>query len=233
MSFNKAKATNPGPSWILHSRKFKENSLICDILTKENGKISVIINNTNSKKKRQLLQPFQELWLEYQPTSSFLNKVIAIEPGKISYNLLNTKSICGLYINELILKTTASSEHLPIIFPSYTICLKELYEYTNPAYALRNFEKTLLQALGYGIAFEKALNSEGKNFLYHQEKGFIVTSETSNISFNKQQIKLIQQGQWEKPKINNLAKILFSTALGYILNNKPIRCKEIIQGIMS
>lgn len=233
MGFNKAKSTNPGPSWILHSRKFKETSLICDILTEKNGKISVIINNTNSKKKRQLLQPFQEIWIEYQETSSSLKKIVAIESGQISYNLLNTKSICGLYINELILKTTASYEHLPIIFPAYTLCLKELTECTNPAHALRNFEKTLLQALGYGIAFEKALNSNSTNFLYHQEKGFIATSEASNISFTKQQIQLIQQGQWEKPRINNLAKILFSTALGFILNNKKLKCRELIQGIMS
>jgi DNA repair protein RecO (recombination protein O) len=233
LSFLKSKTINPGATWVLHAKKFKETSLICEILTEHNGKIAVIINNTNSKKKRQIIQPFKELWLEYQPSESNLKKVTAIETGDISYNLLNTKSICGLYINELILKTTSTAEPLPLIFSAYTTCLQAIASNNNPAYALRSFEMTLLQALGYGIPFDNALNSKHEYFLYCQEKGFMPINQQLNACFTKLELLNIQQQQWEKPKINGLAKTLFSQAISAILDNKPLKCRELIQGIMS
>ena len=52
-------------SFIIHARKYRETSMIYDVLTEEQGLISILAKGIKSKKDGFILQPFRELQLSY------------------------------------------------------------------------------------------------------------------------------------------------------------------------
>ena len=225
------KSYDPGMAWLLHSKKFKENSAICTILTEKKGKLSVLINGTNSKKKRALLSPFQGLWLEYQDTGS-LKKVTALESCNINFRLYGTNSICGLYLNELLIKTLPEEESVTAITNAYCSCLQKMCNDKKPAHALRSFEMILLTEIGYGLPFDQIQSSNKQNFLYCYEGGFVEVDQPQENSFAKNHLEKIIAQEWQDPIVNNIAKKLFRQAMQPVLNYKPLKCKELFQDIV-
>jgi DNA repair protein RecO (recombination protein O) len=170
------------PSYILHTRPYRDTSLLVDVLTQEYGKISLVAKGARKAKNNQryLLQPFIPVLLSWQGKSS-LKTLIGIELNSQvdhvkeiatvtteSHSGLNSglnskpqssilqgsKLYSALYANELLAYLLYQDDPNDTLYLHYQRLLKQLSNQSlDVEPCLRDFEFTLLDDLGYGINF--------------------------------------------------------------------------------
>ena len=232
MSRNKIPLT-PCIAWILHRRPFKETSAICELFTEDLGRISAILPNYKSKKKRTLMSPFQPLWIQLQGQGE-LKKIKQIESHLSLPQLMGHRNFCGLYLNELLLKSLPKGESVPQIFAAYQDSLKQLSDISiNQEIILRNFELILLDALGYGLPFEQLDATTADLFIFCTENGFVPCQRHQEFSFTKASLNAIKNRAWHMPGVLKSARILMRLAMPAAIHHKTIQCRQLWQAVTS
>ncbi len=57
-------------AFVLHTRPYRETSLLVDLFCEETGRLSVVVKGGRSRKgSAALFQPFQEIWVAYSGQS--------------------------------------------------------------------------------------------------------------------------------------------------------------------
>jgi DNA repair protein RecO (recombination protein O) len=149
---------NLEPAFILHTRSFKETSLIVDAFTENFGKISFVAKGAKRPKSslRVIQTPSSVFSISFVGKSDLKNLTHCeiIDHFRLSSKVAFS---CIIYLNELLTKTLEKEDPHPEIFQQ----LKSLYynlskEQNQEAIELqlRSFELILLQELGYGIDLE-------------------------------------------------------------------------------
>jgi DNA repair protein RecO (recombination protein O) len=187
-------------AYVLHSRPFKDSSLLVDFFTENFGRITLVAKGARQQKKKGnfLLQPFICLKISWQGKSQLktlisteistyvtndevednvntvLNNNIEPENNKLQGNYLYS----GFYANELLTYLLPFDEPNTGIFFLYTNLLISLKNKLDLEKTLRLFEFSLLSELGYGIDFissastNKSINSS-KQYYYEPSDGFV------------------------------------------------------------
>jgi DNA repair protein RecO (recombination protein O) len=139
-------------AYILHHRPFRETGRIFEVLTREDGRLSLFARGVRGPKARlaAVLQPFRLLlvsWSGRGDAPSLTGAESAAESAALPAPCL----LSGFYINELVLQLTTRHDPQPALFDAYHLALESLKEGAPLAPTLRIFEKRLLQMLGYGL----------------------------------------------------------------------------------
>ena len=141
------------PAFILQHKKYRETSLIIDVLTKEFGVVSILARGVRKKKSKLagLLLPFSALKISYIGKSD-LKTLTHAELDSLSFNLKGLSLYCGFYVNELIFLFLHKYDPYPEIYVIYLRCMMSLSNSSlDVEEALRFFELDLIECLGYGI----------------------------------------------------------------------------------
>lgn len=150
------------PAYVLHSRPYRETSLLLTFFTPEQGKQLATVRGvrSNSKAARQKqawLQPFQPLQLQWRgqehTNSEWINPQ-SFEPQGQGHLLTGEANLCGLYLNELLYRLLQPCSSMEGLFDSYQNTLRALaatQERALLAWYLRQFELALLTDLGYEL----------------------------------------------------------------------------------
>ncbi|MFT7042086.1 MAG: DNA repair protein RecO (recombination protein O) [Candidatus Azotimanducaceae bacterium] len=168
------------PAYVLHARKYRDTSLIVELLTRHEGRVSAVVRGARSKRGRQ-----QGTWQPFMPllASCFgqgdLRTVKHAEFLQTAFHLSGEQLLLGLYANELLVRVLGKFEAVPAVFGQYQSLLAVLAAgsvdaaldpravntddaseplhrplMANPArVALRHFELCVLSEMGYGISF--------------------------------------------------------------------------------
>lgn len=136
--------------YILHQCKYKENSLLLSIFTREFGKLSAIARTT--KKDANQYQPLVELkgQISISKKTDGLSRVYNTEFVRSCYQKSYISLLSLQYINELLYLLLNYSHEEDVLFTKYDFVLKNLDD-NNYRYLLRMFELELLESLGQGI----------------------------------------------------------------------------------
>ncbi len=174
------------PAYILHSRPYRETSVIATLLTPEHGKLNAVIKGARSKGKRStskgaVLQPFQKLlveWREKPNSTSDLVSLRGFEADTLRFPLEAESSFCGLYLNEILYRLLYNGVAVDSLFEQYEQALFSLLRSQNrseQAWVLRQFEFQLLEAMGLNLNCETDVNHQpiqsGVNYLFYPEMG--------------------------------------------------------------
>jgi DNA repair protein RecO (recombination protein O) len=177
------------PAYVLHTKCFRDTSLLVDMFTLNHGRLRVIAKGARNIKSSLhglmcYYSPFYASWAGKTDLPT-LSKIELIGASK----QLNGKSLLyGFYINELL--SSLLEEHVPYerIYKAYEHLILLLVSDTFLEISIRMFEKLLLTELGYGLTLEKDINGNPimENFFYKFEvgTGFICLEKNSN--FNSQ-----------------------------------------------
>jgi len=181
------------PAFILHSRPYRETSVLLSLFTPELGKVSASLRGVRSaskvaRQKQAWLQPFQPLLLNWREgTQAQLDwvKPQNIEPNGRPYGLIADANICGLYLNELLYRLLQPGLGLHDLFEHYQQTLFALMQSTERelmAWHLRQFELTLLAELGYGLDLTQDAQGqsieEAAHYRYQMQAGlYKITSD--------------------------------------------------------
>ena len=146
--------------YLLHQRPFKERSVIVEIFTHDWGRVGLVANGVRKEKSRLagLLQPFQRLLFSWRGRSE-LKSLTTVESAGAAEPLKGNSMISALYLNELVLRLLPRNDPHPMLFSHYHQALGQLGEGRDIEWILREFERDLLQELGYGLNLSHDIES--------------------------------------------------------------------------
>lgn len=159
------------PAYVLHSRPYRDSSAIIEVLTAEQGRISLVGKGARRRSRggsqAALLQPFTPLLLSFSGRSELRN-LTHVEAAGAALTLRGERLYSGLYLNELLVRLLHRHDPHPLLFAIYGESLRALagQEAVDPV--LRRFELGLLQDLGYGFP----LDAEGDTGEGLREEGW-------------------------------------------------------------
>lgn len=220
-------------AFVLHQRPYRETSLLLDIFTADYGRLSLVARGMRQNKRRHSnpLQLFQPLWLNWFGRGDLLT-LSKIETTQAPYWLQGHATLCGLYINELLVRLLTQQQPEPLVFDAYQKALEGLQQSDQAEHVLRLFEKRLLEALGYGL--DLTTDSQGApveshlHYSYQPDLGLQPCLENDT----KRIISGASLLQWHQENLNEPlslteTKQLMRLIINYYLDGKPLKSRQL------
>ena len=225
------------PAYVIHSRPYRDSSLIVDFITPEHGQLSAVVKGVrgsgkSAQQRRALLQPFMPLLITWGGKSTLKN-LFDLESTPGFYVFQGRQLFSALYINELVSRLVKASDDSADIFLLYKSALADLSQSECIEVVLRRFELQLLILLGYGLSIDRDIES-GKpvmagNF-YQLVPGqglrYVAIEKQASDHFAGEVLLAISQGDYS-PEVLPAAKRLCRLALGYYLGPKPLKSRDL------
>tara|TARA_B100000795_G_scaffold107660_1_gene79485 strand:- start:89 stop:808 length:720 start_codon:yes stop_codon:yes gene_type:complete len=222
------------PAFILHQRVFRESSFLLDIFSRDHGRISLVAKGVRKQKRSQagLLQIYQPLLLSWQGRRD-LQTLTAVEPNGPAYLLRAESALCGLYINELMMKLLPLGESESNLYIDYQKALFGLQEALQNEITLRLFEKQLLSHLGYGLVLDQDVETgepidDGKDYYYVADEGLYCwqTGQQRNRISGRSLQHLVTEQDFDEKSLNEI-KQLMRMVIHFYLGDKPLQSREL------
>jgi len=127
--------------------------LLLECFTRDYGRIGLVARGVRKEKSRlprALLQPLTPISLGWAGNGE-LATLTAAEARANPLKLAGETALCGLYLNELMLRLTMRQDTHGELFDAYERTLERLACGDAVAWTLRRFERDLLEHLGYGL----------------------------------------------------------------------------------
>ncbi|MDX1304095.1 DNA repair protein RecO [Photobacterium sp.] len=219
--------------FVLHTRPYSETSLILDVFSEDSGRLTILSKGARRKRSnlKGTLQPFTPLFMKWSGRGS-MRTLNHAEPISIGLPMRGYILYSALYINEVVARVLENDTPYPVLFLDYLNALRELAQADNPEPALRRFELALLYHLGYGIDFLHCAGSglpveDTMTYNYREQKGFIASIMTGQLTFTGSQLKAIAARHFETPDQLKAAKRFTRMALKPYLGGKPLKSREL------
>lgn len=188
-------------TFIIHSRAFKETSLLLSVFSENNGRFNLIakgVKRKNSQGLRAILQPFNALNIEFTGRgdlktlcyAELFRTEISLENNNAKQHKLPARALaCGYYLNELLMRSLQDWEAFPRLFESYQYSLQDLCQSDHYSNILRKFEVVLLEELGVSPTWDIDIQGEEICEEYHYrfipEEGFELVKKKVNLTFKE------------------------------------------------
>lgn len=220
-------------AFVLHQRPYRETSLLLDVFTADYGRLSLVARGMRQSKRRHNnpLQLFQPLWLNWYGRGDLLT-LSKIETTSAPYWLQGHAALCGLYINELLVRLLTQQQAEPMVFDAYQNALEGLQQTHKAELVLRLFEKRLLEALGYGLDLTTDTNGElvkqQLHYSYQPELGLRPCSvnDPKRIISGVSLLQLQQENLTDADSLNEI-KQLMRMIINYYLDGKPLKSRQL------
>ena len=232
--------------FLLHSRPYRETSLIATFMTDTDGRIDLMVRSARGgrNKKIQPILPFCLYELSWVGRGE-LKHLQFFETLDSAVELSGSSLFCAFYLNELLYRLLPQHESEHVLLRAYSLALQQLANVgefepvlREPVLCepvLREFELTLLEALGYGLDFLKdrtgAPLEPGCHYLYVPEAGLSKVAHDllapKAIVGEAEFFMAIAQRDFSNAAVRQLAKAVLRAALAVYLGTRPLRSREL------
>ena len=234
------------PAYVLHSRPWRETSIIADLFTLNQGRVSVIVHGARKPQgkqpaKRALVQPFTPLMVSFTGRGE-LRTSVQFDGAGPPLAIVGNSLYSGLYVNELLLNLLASDDPHPNLFAYYQALLNELMDNPVIEQCLRPFEVHLMDELGYHMVLDKDYIT-GKvvvsdaSYQLHPLQGVclqqVVHGERDEApSISGKLLLQLAAGQYTDRECLNVAKYMARANLDQLLGGKPLQSRNLFHTIV-
>ena len=100
------------PAFVLHTRPWRETSVIVELLTRDHGRVGVVARGLTTAKRHPLraaLQPLQAIRVDYVQRGE-LARLVQAEAVDAAPMLQGERLMAAFYVNELLLKLTPTAD---------------------------------------------------------------------------------------------------------------------------
>ena len=222
--------------FLLHQRSYGETSVIAEVFTLKNGKMSIIARGAKKPKSKFFgyLAPFTKLKITYSGRSELKTLTNIDRDFSTSSNSFSKTSYSLLYINELLIRLLPKDAEQEDLFLLYEAFLNKVTSGSDLELTLRHFELDLLDMLGYGLDFENDIDKHEeieptKKYSFIPERGF---RESNTSDFSGEDIINIRTRQLSKVSKKYL-KHLTQTAIHFCLDGRDLASRDIFKRIQS
>ncbi len=224
--------------FVLHSRPWRETSMLLDVFSKKYGKVTLCARSIRGEKSqnRSLLQPFNPLYMSWKGRGE-LQTLTRLEPAEPAIKLAGYALYSALYLNELMVRLLHRHDPHPELFNYYNQALKKLSYTDLLEQPLREFELELLSSTGYGLALDMDINGEAiseKNNYRLDEHGFFKPVEykldaNHHREFMGGELLLLSQRSWHNTATLKTAKRVLRLSLKSLLGDKPLQSRKLFR----
>ncbi len=242
-------------AWVLHSRPFRETSLIVEAFAREHGRIGLVARGGRRPRSPLGLaaQPFRRLLLSWGGRGDLATLHRAECAMEESAECAMEESadraahhrageipqgaglLAAMYINELLLKLTRREDPHPELFDHYCVALAGLRSGHPVEAVLRRFELNLLASLGLGLDLER--DTEGRPlvpdaaYCYRMEEGaqaLPAGAPTGKaMNFSGAELMGVARGKWASQGTRLAARRLLKTAIDFYLEGRPLNTRRV------
>ena len=227
------------PAYILHSRAYRETSLLLELFTLEHGRVAAIARGAKRKNSpwNGALSAFLPLCIQLVGKGDLLTLTLAEASDSLAPPaLVGTSLVCGLYINELLLRTLQRNAPVPDIFILYQQTLNDLKKTKHLDITLRTFEKKLLMHLGYALNLKTEAESSNaiqpdQHYQWIHSHGLSQTQQSmpGNTSiFLGRHLLAFENDDYQDPQTRQAAKRLMRLALQPLLGDRALKTRELL-----
>ena len=220
------------PALVLHSRSYKDTSLLVELFTLDHGRLSVLARGVRSARSKiyGLCKPFLPLLVSYNNKND-LPILQKIESSALSYNLTGNALLSSFYLNELLVRLLNRHQAYPDIYNIYQQTLNDLASYSHLETTLRLFEKYLLKALGFGLQLDVTVNDDpilpDQEYKFEFGVGLVLAKFSSEYNFLGSSLLALHNNNLNTIQEFKDAKRLLRVALANLLGNKPLKSREL------
>lgn len=223
------------PAFVLHSRPWRETSLLVELLTLDGGRVGTVargVRRANSKRKG-LVQPFLPLLVSCKGRGE-LKTLASLEAVSAPFTLKGEHLYCGLYLNELLMRLLAREISFTGLFGRYRSLLIDLScgEAAEPL--LRRFELDLLKQLGVLPSLQHTgagtSITPSHEYCLLPEQGFCPAPASGRGQHYKGELLLLLGSSESIPEsLWPLAKRLTRELLKPLLGARPLHSRSLFQ----
>ena len=225
--------------WVLHSRPYRETSVLLDLLSEEEGRVRCVMRGVrgDGKRARQwrgVVQPFVPLQGSWAGRHD-LGTVRQLEVDGIACALQGKALYCGLYVNELLVRLLYPGEPVTGLLPLYAALLEQLARVDADTLepVLRRFELDLLELLGLCPDFSSdAVNGEPVQqygqYRYLPESGFVEVMH-GDPGVSGAVLLAMARREFDDLNVRRSAKRLTRLLLGPLLGDKPLASRALFE----
>ncbi len=222
--------------FLLHQRSYGETSVIAEVFSKKNGKMSIIARGAKKPKSKFFgyLAPFTNLKVTYSGRSDLKTLTNIDRDFASTSNSFSKTSYSLLYINELLIRLLPKDAAQEDLFLLYQEFLHKVHRGDDLELTLRHFELDLLDMLGYGLDFETDIDKNenidpAKKYSFIPERGF---RESNNSDFSGEDIINIRTRDLSRVSKKYL-KHITQTAIHFCLDGRDLASRDIFKRIQS
>lgn len=223
------------PAYLLHSRNYRDSSVIADMWTLKYGRVAVLIKGARRRKggSKHLLVPFTPLLISCRGKSE-LKTLTHIELAAKSVSLQQVALFSGFYLNELLLRVLPLADATPELFSRYSETIASLAEGGSVEPCLREFEWYLLNQLGYGLNFSVDAKSQtpilaDENYIFDSALGFVTAPQGG---YRGGALLAIACADYDQLDTRRAAKHIARQALQSILGARPLNSREMFRELL-
>lgn len=228
--------------FLLHSRPYRETSVIATFMTDTDGRIDLLLRSARGvrNKKFQPILPFCLYELSWIGKGE-LKHLQYFETIDGAIELSGSALFCGFYLNELLYRLLPQHEPEQVLLRAYLLALQQLAADGNAEPVLREFELTLLDALGYGLDLLKDKSGvtlePGCCYSFIPETGLsrelpdaaIMQAFPRAVIGQAEYFLAIARRDFSTLEVRQLAKAVLRAALSVYLGSRPLRSRELFR----
>jgi DNA repair protein RecO (recombination protein O) len=225
------------PAYILHRRRYRETSLLLESISAEHGRVGIIARGAMRARKRggdpmQAFQPYKLAW----SGRAELRSLVKIEPAGRALQLTGERLFSGFYVNELTMRMTTRQDPNPDLYLIYERTLQALaLPTTGIEPVLRLFERTLLDACGYGLQLLYDANSGNEiepdcHYRYLVDEGPVIANDDEHGLIVSGQTLLAIAGRSEfDSRAQMESKKLMRFVLQHYIGTRPLASRSLFR----
>jgi DNA repair protein RecO (recombination protein O) len=224
------------PAYLLHRTPFRDTSLLLELFTRDYGRIGLVARGARGvrSKLKGILQPYQLLLISWSGRGELPTLTTAESQGGGVF-LQGDALISGFYLNELLMRLLARHDPHPHLFNCYQAALQGLIANAGLDWALRLFERDLLQELGYGLLLTHEWGGKevepAARYCYHHESGPQRTDHGRSglLSVQGATLLALARGDGTDAQMRRESKLLMREVLGHYLGSRPLASRELFR----
>jgi DNA repair protein RecO (recombination protein O) len=226
-----------GPAVVLHARRYRDSSLLLDLLLREHGRVACIARGAlRARRAGGRLQPFQRMTVDVRGRGEVLTLLNA-EPDGSPMVLAGRRLYCGLYLNELIQRLTARHDPAPGLFDDYVVALARLGDPgAEDELALRWFELRLLDHIGVGLVLDQ--DTDGRpvdpstRYTYRPDSGAPqreTLAAPAGLSVDGATLLALQRNVFADTEQRRAARRFMRCVINGHLEGRPLKSRELFR----
>jgi len=229
--------TDSEVGFVIHTKPYRETSLLVDLFTKNYGRVRCVAKGyrkPNKKGVTRALFPYTEHQFSWQGRGDLKT----LTQADATHSPLFLQSEClftGLYVNELFYRLLHEYDPHEHLYDQYQQYFAHMSSGQLSEVKLRQLEMCLLEELGYGLAIDTEAESgesldADKFYKYIPERGLVECSNQSKATpgvFRGSDLMALSESEFDRKSVILAAKQLLRSVIDFYLDGRKLHSREL------